>query len=117
MKFWRRLASEKFNEELNEKFNIQQSNQQNGNEEPSVEEEDENDVLNFNEDLLCEHNCLRTPDSSRKVVPKEAWDILRKYFPEAREFSIQANPCNICEVRFFSSFFLISTFLFLFYLN
>ncbi|XP_043484568.1 ubiquitin carboxyl-terminal hydrolase 48-like [Leptopilina heterotoma] len=99
LKYWRRLATEKFNEELNEKFNIQ-SNQQNGNEEPGIEEDDDNDVLNFNEDLLCEHNCLRTPDSSRKVIPKEAWDILRKYFPEAREFSIQVHPCNICEASF-----------------
>ncbi|XP_051175741.1 ubiquitin carboxyl-terminal hydrolase 48-like isoform X2 [Leptopilina boulardi] len=98
LKYWRRLATEKFNEELNEKYNTQlQSNQHNGQEEPSIEEDDENDVLNFNEDLLCEHNCLRTPDSSRKIVPKEAWDILRKYFPDAREFPINVNPCDICE--------------------
>lgn len=101
LKYWRRLATEKFNEELNEKYNTQlQSNQHNGQEEPSIEEDDENDVLNFNEDLLCEHNCLRTPDSSRKIVPKEAWDILRKYFPDAREFPINVNPCDICEVNF-----------------
>ena len=83
------------------KFNTQQhSNLQNGQEDKSNEEEDEEDaILNFNEDLLCEHNCLRTPDSSRKIVPVEVWEILRKYFPEAREFGIDSAPCNICEVR------------------
>lgn len=64
-----------------------------------VEESEENEViLYFNEDLLCEHISLKTPDSTRKVVPREAWTILRKYFPESKEYPIATASCSICEV-------------------
>lgn len=65
-----------------------------------IEESEENEVIiYFNEDLLCEHNSLKTPDSTRKVVPREAWTILRKYFPESKEYPIGSGSCSICEVR------------------
>lgn len=55
-------------------------------------------ILYFNEDLLCEHGSLKTPDSTRKVVPGEAWTTLRKYFPESKEYAIGSASCSICEV-------------------
>ena len=92
---------EKFTEELNERYNTQQqSNHQNGQEDHNEEESEDDAILNFNEDLLCEHNRLRTPDSSRKIIPREAWEILRKYFPNSRVFPVTSIPCDICEVCF-----------------
>lgn len=73
-----------------------------------VEENEESEVImNFNEDLLCEHNSLKTADSSRKVIPQEAWAILRKYFPDSKEYPVGSPSCLICEVGLyiFSLFF------------
>lgn len=67
------------------------------------ENEDNEGVINFNEDLLCEHNSLKTADSSRRVIPHEAWSILRKYFPDSKEYSIGSPSCSICEVSFIFS--------------
>lgn len=70
-----------------------------------VEEGEGNEIIiNFNEDLLCEHNSLKTADSSRKVIPQEAWVILRKYFPDSKEYPIGSTSCSICEVSFANLF-------------
>lgn len=72
-----------------------------------IDENEGNEIIiNFNEDLLCEHNSLKTADSSRKVIPQEAWSILRKYFPDSKEYPIGSTSCLICEVSFVN-FFLI----------
>lgn len=64
-----------------------------------VEENKENEaIINFNEDLLCEHKSLKTADSSRKVIPQEAWSILKKYFPGSKEYPVGSSSCLICEV-------------------
>lgn len=75
----------------------------NGNDSPKETEEDEENeiIINFNEDLLCEHNSLKTADSTRKLIPQEAWLILRKYFPDSREYPIGSISCLICEVTFY----------------
>lgn len=65
-----------------------------------VEENKENEaIINFNEDLLCEHKSLKTADSSRKVIPQEAWSILKKYFPDSNEYPVGSASCSICEVN------------------
>lgn len=65
-----------------------------------VEENKENEaIINFNEDLLCEHKSLKTADSSRKVIPQEAWSILIKYFPDSKEYPVGSPSCSICEVN------------------
>lgn len=70
-----------------------------------VEENKENEsIINFNEDLLCEHKSLKTADSSRKVIPQEAWLILKKYFPDSKEYPVGSSSCSICEVDKFRSF-------------
>lgn len=63
-----------------------------------IEENEDHEVINFNEDLLCEHDALKTVDSSRRVIPQEAWLILRKYFPDSKEYPIGSQSCSICEV-------------------
>lgn len=64
-----------------------------------IENEENEIIIYFNEDLLCEHGSLKTPDSSRKIVPREAWVILRKYFPESKEYPVGSAACSICEVN------------------
>lgn len=68
-----------------------------------VEENKENEtIINFNEDLLCEHKSLKTADASRKVIPQEAWLILVKYFPDSKEYPVGASSsCSVCEVNKF----------------
>ncbi|KAJ8686400.1 hypothetical protein QAD02_022194, partial [Eretmocerus hayati] len=61
---------------------------------PDDSDGDEN--LNFNEDLLCDHNSLRT-DSKKKIVPVEAWIILKKYFQNCNEYKSTAPACSLCE--------------------
>lgn len=77
-----------------------------GNDCPKEMEENEGNeiIINFNEDLLCEHNSLKTADSSRKVIPQEAWSILRKYFPDSKEYPVGSSSCLICEVSFMNLF-------------
>ncbi|XP_054007627.1 ubiquitin carboxyl-terminal hydrolase 48-like isoform X2 [Hylaeus anthracinus] len=112
LKSWRRLAMEKFTEDLEQEIENEDCRDPNGPRADStaarkedetskeIEESEENEVIiYFNEDLLCEHNSLKTPDSSRKVVPGEAWTILRKYFPESKEYPIGSGSCSICEEK------------------
>ncbi|XP_076293641.1 ubiquitin carboxyl-terminal hydrolase 48 isoform X2 [Lasioglossum baleicum] len=109
---WRRLAMEKFLDDLEREIRNEDGQSSNGPEEDSkssskesegskdVEESEENEaILYFNEDLLCEHGSLKTPVSSKKVVPKEAWVILRKFFPEAKEYSNTSPACSICAEK------------------
>ncbi|XP_076161191.1 ubiquitin carboxyl-terminal hydrolase 48 isoform X2 [Ptiloglossa arizonensis] len=112
LKSWRRLAMEKFTEDMEHEVEDEDCQDPNDpkvdtkvvrkeNEGPKeIEESEENEVIiYFNEDLLCEHNSLKTPDSTRKVVPREAWTILRKYFPESKEYPIGSGSCSICEEK------------------
>ncbi|KAK2577520.1 hypothetical protein KPH14_003612 [Odynerus spinipes] len=113
LRSWRRLAMEKFSEYMEQEieredhpsarfFEEQSNNFDKDNyectKEPEEGEENET-VINFNEDLLCEHSLLKTPDSSRKIVPREAWAILRKYFPTSKEYPLGTALCSICEEK------------------
>lgn len=111
LKYWRRLAMEKFMDSMEQEIEYEEGQDRNGPPQVSKSTSKENDrlketgegeenevIIYFNEDLLCEHNSLKTPDSSRKVVPREAWTILRKYFPESKEYPIGSLSCSICEV-------------------
>ncbi|XP_070155965.1 ubiquitin carboxyl-terminal hydrolase 48 isoform X1 [Polyergus mexicanus] len=105
LRSWRRLAMETFQEDIDDCQDVPQEENKNidkdGNDCPKeVEENEESEIIiNFNEDLLCEHNSLKTADSSRKVIPQEAWSILRKYFPDSKEYSIGSSSCSICEEK------------------
>ncbi|XP_011503310.1 PREDICTED: ubiquitin carboxyl-terminal hydrolase 48-like isoform X3 [Ceratosolen solmsi marchali] len=82
LRYWKTLAMKDF---LRDVDNIQS------------EETDEEENWNFNEDLLCEHNSLRVLDSKRKIVPIEAWLILRTYFPNCNEYPSNAVVCSVCQ--------------------
>ncbi|XP_023289479.1 ubiquitin carboxyl-terminal hydrolase 48 [Orussus abietinus] len=106
LRSWRRLATEKFTEYLehhaqDDEFpeHQEESNSRNDSSK-EVEESEENEVvINFNEDLLCEHYSLKSPDSSRKVVPREVWHILKKYFPDSKEYPADTPACSVCEMK------------------
>ncbi|XP_043513028.1 ubiquitin carboxyl-terminal hydrolase 48-like isoform X1 [Frieseomelitta varia] len=113
LRSWRRLALEKFTDDMQQEIEDEDCQDPNGSQEDSkrgiskeseglkepVEGEENEVIIYFNEDLLCEHGSLKTPDSTRKVVPREAWMILRKYFPESKEYPIGAASCSICEEK------------------
>ncbi|XP_020280412.1 ubiquitin carboxyl-terminal hydrolase 48-like isoform X2 [Pseudomyrmex gracilis] len=106
LRSWRRLAMESFQEGMEHETNECREESRNADKDVSnecpkeMEENEENEgVINFNEDLLCEHNSLKTADSSRRVIPQEAWSILRKYFPDSKEYSIGSPSCSICEKK------------------
>nr|XP_034180171.1 ubiquitin carboxyl-terminal hydrolase 48-like isoform X1 [Osmia lignaria] len=112
LKNWRRLAMEKFMDSMEQEIEYEECQDRNGPPQVSKSTSKENDrlkeigegeenevIIYFNEDLLCEHNSLKTPDSSRKIVPREAWTILRKYFPESKEYPIGSLSCSICEEK------------------
>ncbi|XP_046838615.1 ubiquitin carboxyl-terminal hydrolase 48-like isoform X1 [Vespa crabro] len=113
LRSWRRLAMEKFTEDMEQEIEredrensrLTEDENKNGDKDndectKEVEDGEENEVvLNFNEDLLCEHNLLKTPDSSRKIVPREVWTILRKYFPNSKEYPFGNSSCSICEEK------------------
>ncbi|XP_067214471.1 ubiquitin carboxyl-terminal hydrolase 48-like isoform X2 [Linepithema humile] len=105
LRSWRRLAMEMFLEDMKQKIDDCQEENKNvdkdGNDCPKEIEENEDHevIINFNEDLLCEHDALKTADSSRRVIPQEAWLILRKYFPDSKEYPIGSQSCLICEEK------------------
>ncbi|KAL0101386.1 hypothetical protein PUN28_018901 [Cardiocondyla obscurior] len=109
LRSWRRLAMETFQEDIEEKEDdcqdtIQEESKNIDKESNDCSKEVEDDkehevIINFNEDLLCEHKSLKTADSSRKVIPQEAWLILKKYFPDSKEYTVGSSSCLICEER------------------
>lgn len=113
LRSWRRLAMEKFMDDMEQEIededcqdsnSIQEDRKNESKESERIKESGEGEenevIIYFNEDLLCEHGSLKTPDSTRKIVPREAWMILRKYFPGSKEYPIGSNSCSICEVFF-----------------
>ncbi|XP_046432124.1 ubiquitin carboxyl-terminal hydrolase 48-like isoform X1 [Neodiprion fabricii] len=100
LRSWRRLAMEKFTEVMENEKETSDNNENQGDRAGSPKENEESEViLSFNEDLLCEHNSLKTPDASRKLVPIEVWTILQKYFPNAQQYPITTSPCTTCVER------------------
>ncbi|OAD55682.1 Ubiquitin carboxyl-terminal hydrolase 48 [Eufriesea mexicana] len=112
LRSWRRLAMEKFTDDMEQEIENEDCQDPNGpprdsksanKESERLKERGENEeneiIIYFNEDLLCEHGSLKTPDSTRKIVPCEAWMILRKYFPESKEYPIGSMSCSICEEK------------------
>lgn len=59
--------------------------------------EDNEETLQFNEDLLCEEHGGLDPDvTCRKLVPESVWVRLRHYFPDCAEFDMNCPSCEKC---------------------
>lgn len=100
LKNWRRLALEQLEGSNQDQHELDQLMENNKGENFKEPEEDEMDkILNFNDDLLCDHGALRAPDASRRIIPAAAWIILKKYFPSASEYPMLTPSCIICEEK------------------
>lgn len=62
---------------------------------PDVEQE--NSLLYFNEDIVCEHDGLNAHENTRRLVNAAVWKMLVAHFPQAPEFSRNADMCLICQ--------------------
>ncbi|XP_048823319.1 ubiquitin carboxyl-terminal hydrolase 48-like isoform X3 [Lagopus muta] len=100
LRSWRQLALEQLNEQdedaehSNGKLNGNAPNKDGANEEKREEEEE----LNFNEDIVCPHGDLCISENERRVVSKEAWKKLKQYFPKAPEFPNNKECCSQCKI-------------------
>lgn len=65
---------------------------------PSKEAKDNNEEsLQFNEDLLClDHGGLDPDIACRKLIPESVWVRLKRYFPGCAEFDAESGPCEEC---------------------
>lgn len=55
------------------------------------------ETLQFNEDLLCETHGGLDPDiTCRKLVPESVWIRLKHYFPNCAEFEMNSPSCEKC---------------------
>ncbi|XP_052547662.1 ubiquitin carboxyl-terminal hydrolase 48 isoform X3 [Tympanuchus pallidicinctus] len=100
LRSWRQLALEQLNEQdeeaehSNGKLSGNAPNKDEANEEKREEEEE----LNFNEDIVCPHGDLCISENERRVVSKEAWKKLKQYFPKAPEFPNNKECCSQCKI-------------------
>ncbi|XP_077998127.1 ubiquitin carboxyl-terminal hydrolase 48-like [Glandiceps talaboti] len=64
----------------------------------SGSEDSEEEDLDFNEDILCEHGNLTTDESCRRLVSDEVWSRFQYYFPDASQFTSDTKPCLDCQI-------------------
>ncbi|XP_074107482.1 ubiquitin carboxyl-terminal hydrolase 48 [Cotesia typhae] len=99
LKNWRRLAMDLLDDKDNQESDGSYADENEHQEEHHDADDESDRILNFNEDLHCEHGKLRTPDAGRKIVPAAVWSILKKYFPKATEYPFGAQSCSTCEQK------------------
>uniref|UniRef100_A0A670ZR19 Ubiquitin carboxyl-terminal hydrolase 48 n=1 Tax=Pseudonaja textilis TaxID=8673 RepID=A0A670ZR19_PSETE len=58
----------------------------------------EEEELKFNEDIVCPHGNLCTLENERRVVCREAWEKLQRYFRNAPEFPSSRDSCSQCKI-------------------
>ncbi|XP_060707924.1 ubiquitin carboxyl-terminal hydrolase 48 isoform X1 [Hemiscyllium ocellatum] len=63
-----------------------------------IGEKDDDEDMNFNEDLVCPHGDLCTSETERRLVSVETWHRLKAYFPKSPEFPHYHSPCVQCQV-------------------
>jgi len=61
--------------------------------------------LNVNDDITCEHGCLkycgsgRTSRTKRRVLDKQAWKVLKKLYPQGAQLSSLDGECLQCALE------------------
>ncbi|XP_066493077.1 ubiquitin carboxyl-terminal hydrolase 48 isoform X2 [Tiliqua scincoides] len=58
----------------------------------------EEEQLKFNEDIICPHGKLCISENERRVVCREAWEKLQRYFQNAPEFPNSRDSCPQCKI-------------------
>nr|XP_018898646.1 PREDICTED: ubiquitin carboxyl-terminal hydrolase 48-like [Bemisia tabaci] len=51
----------------------------------------------LNDDIVCEHGNLCFQENLRRLVPCDVWNIMSSYFPLAKAFPKEVEPCFKCE--------------------
>lgn len=75
----------------------------NGDEDKSSSDDDDSfDSFQFNSDLLCEHNRLSQELNNWRIIPKEVWEVFKKYFKKSDsdkliEFNASESLCEDCK--------------------
>ncbi|XP_006641945.1 ubiquitin carboxyl-terminal hydrolase 48 isoform X1 [Lepisosteus oculatus] len=104
LRSWRQLALEQLEEDEEES---KHTNGKTNGEGPAVleakdgavpenQEAEDEENLNFNEDILCAHGGLCISENDRKLISSEVWRKLKVYFPKAPEFSSTQDSCQEC---------------------
>eukprot|EP00063_Salmo_salar_P048330 XP_014023165.1 PREDICTED: ubiquitin carboxyl-terminal hydrolase 48 isoform X3 [Salmo salar] len=103
LRSWRQLALEQLDEDEEETKHIDGKSNGEG---PAItatkeygpenQDEDEEEMKTFNEDILCRHGGLSILESERRLVTEEVWSKLRVYFPRAPQFTQLQEPCQQC---------------------
>ncbi|XP_066462363.1 ubiquitin carboxyl-terminal hydrolase 48 isoform X3 [Eleutherodactylus coqui] len=98
---WRQLATEQLGQHQEDEFD-QGDLKINGSVEKKEElletkREDDADT-GFNEDIVCQHGCLCTSESERRLISDVAWFKLKEYFPTTPEFRHNQEPCCQCQI-------------------
>nr|XP_060614752.1 ubiquitin carboxyl-terminal hydrolase 48-like [Anolis sagrei ordinatus] len=99
LRSWRQLALEQMEapQESQARSNGKVNGEAEGKDEGDVEKREE-EGLRFNEDIVCPHGNLCTSEGERRVVSREAWETLQRYFPSAPEFPSSREPCSQCKL-------------------
>uniref|UniRef100_A0A8C8I3J7 Ubiquitin carboxyl-terminal hydrolase 48 n=1 Tax=Oncorhynchus tshawytscha TaxID=74940 RepID=A0A8C8I3J7_ONCTS len=95
LRSWRQLALEQLDEDEEETKHIDGKTNGEG---PEItnQDEDEEEMKTFNEDILCRHGGLSILESERRLMTEEVWSKLRVYFPRAPQFTQLQEPCQQC---------------------
>ncbi|XP_062842349.1 ubiquitin carboxyl-terminal hydrolase 48 isoform X2 [Trichomycterus rosablanca] len=101
IKQWRQLALEQLEEEEDRSTNSDckmngDDNCQDLSEDVRENNRDNEEMKNFNEDILCHHGGLSIQETERRLVSAEVWSKLRLYFPKAPEFTEKQESCQQC---------------------
>ncbi|XP_070812409.1 ubiquitin carboxyl-terminal hydrolase 48 isoform X3 [Pituophis catenifer annectens] len=99
LRSWRQLALEQLDDsdEDTEQSNGKMNGDAKEREESSSEKREEEE-LKFNEDIVCPHGNLCILENERRVVCRDAWEKLQRYFRNAPEFPSSRDSCSQCKI-------------------
>ncbi|XP_071945770.1 ubiquitin carboxyl-terminal hydrolase 48-like [Antedon mediterranea] len=106
LRTWKKLAMFRNNSESTEEHfshsvkngkEISNINQIVGDGKENKADEKEKKQNKFNCELVCAHGNLSTDSSQRRMIPTVAWNLLKKYFPDAPEYDYEQQICLKCK--------------------
>ncbi|XP_065174477.1 ubiquitin carboxyl-terminal hydrolase 48-like [Sycon ciliatum] len=53
--------------------------------------------MKFNEECVCVHDCFSVDQSVRRLIPANAWRIIRPYMTDATEYPVNQELCSKCQ--------------------
>uniref|UniRef100_A0A8C9SVL2 Ubiquitin carboxyl-terminal hydrolase 48 n=1 Tax=Scleropages formosus TaxID=113540 RepID=A0A8C9SVL2_SCLFO len=96
LRSWRQLALEQLEEDEEETKHTNGKTNGEGLDISSKEQQNDEEMKTFNEDIVCVHGSLSISDGEKRLVSDEVWNRIKVYFPKAPEFTCQQEPCQQC---------------------